>query len=63
MLKLEPDAKAIVSSKDEIGVLATDINNLYQSLLLTIRNLELEKRKSVLQKKRRLIFSEQRPMN
>lgn len=51
MLKLEPDAKAIVSSKDEIGALATDINNLYQSLLLTIRNLELEKRKSVLQKR------------
>ena len=51
MLKLEPDAKAIVSSKDEIGALATDINNLYQSLLLTIRNLELEKEKVSLAEK------------
>ena len=63
MLKLEPDAKAIVSSKDEIGALAIDINNLYQSLLLTIRIWNWKKRKSVLQKKRRLIFSEQRPMS
>ena len=28
MLKLEPDAKAIVSSKDEIGALATDITRV-----------------------------------
>ena len=56
MLKLEPDAKAIVSSKDEIGALATDINNLYQSLLLTIRNLELEKEKVSLAEKEKIDF-------
>ena len=50
MSKLEPDAKAAVLSTDEIGALATDINNLYQSLLLTIRNLELEKEKVSLSK-------------
>ena len=56
MLKLEPDAKAIVSSKDEIGALAIDINNLYQSLLLTIRNLELEKEKVSLAEKEKIDF-------
>ena len=56
MLKLEPDAKAIVSSTDEIGALATDINNLYQSLLLTIRNLELEKEKVSLAEKEKIDF-------
>ena len=48
MSKLEPDAKAAVLSTDEIGALATNINNLYQSLLLTIRNLELEKEKVII---------------
>ena len=56
ILKLDPDAKAIVSSKDEIGALATDINNLYQSLLLTIRNLELEKEKVSLAEKEKIDF-------
>ena len=32
-------------------MVATDINNLYQSLLLTIRNLELEKEKVSLAEK------------
>ena len=56
MSKLEPDAKAIVSSKDEIGALAADINHLYQSLLLTIRNLELEKEKVSLAEKEKIDF-------
>ena len=56
MLKLEPDAKAIVSSTDEIGALATDINILYQSLLLTILNLELEKEKVSLAEKEKIDF-------
>ncbi|MNW44400.1 Signal-transduction histidine kinase senX3 [compost metagenome] len=34
-----------VHSSDEIGVLAGNINNLYQSLLLTIKNLQIEKEK------------------
>ena len=46
----------LVSSKDEIGALATDINNLYQSLLLTIRNLELEKEKVSLAEKEKIDF-------
>ena len=56
MSKLEPDAKAAVLSTDEIGALATDINNLYQSLLLTIRNLELEKEKVTLAEKEKIDF-------
>lgn len=56
MSKLEPDAKAAVSSTDEIGALATDINNLYQSLLLTIHNLELEKEKVSLAEKEKIDF-------
>lgn len=45
MAKLDMDAKITVFPKDEIGVLAADINSLYHSLLLTIHNLELEKEK------------------
>lgn len=56
MSKLKPDAKAAVLSTDEIGALATDINNLYQSLLLTIRNLELEKEKVSLAEKEKIDF-------
>ena len=56
MSKLEPGAKAAVLSTDEIGALATDINNLYQSLLLTIRNLELEKEKVSLAEKEKIDF-------
>ena len=56
MSKLAPDAKAIVPSKDEIGALADDMNHLYQSLLLTIRNLELEKEKVSLAEKEKIDF-------
>lgn len=56
MSKLEPTAKAVVSSTDEIGALAVDINNLYQSLLLTIRNLESEKEKVSLAEKEKIDF-------
>ena len=33
------------NSKDEIGILADNINYLYQSLLSTIENLEIEKQR------------------
>ena len=56
MSKLEPDAKASVSSEDEIGALAADMNNLYQSLRLTIRNLESEKEKVSLAEKEKIDF-------
>lgn len=45
MKEMIPDARCIVSSSDEIGYLADNINNLYQKLLLTIKNLEEEKKK------------------
>lgn len=45
MEEMKPDACCIVSSTDEIGYLADNINNLYQKLLSTIKNLENEKKK------------------
>lgn len=45
MKEMKPDAYCIVSSQDEIGYLADNINNLYQNLLTTIKNLENEKEK------------------
>jgi two-component system sensor kinase Ihk len=56
MSKLDVSAKATVTATDEIGDLATDINTLYQSLLLTIRNLELEKEKVHLAEKEKIDF-------
>lgn len=56
MAKLDVRAKAIVATTDEIGTLAADINSLYQSLLLTIRNLELEKEKVHLAEKEKIDF-------
>ena len=56
MSKLDRTAEISVISTDEIGGLANDINSLYQSLLVTIRNLEEEKDKSNLLKKKRLNF-------
>ena len=41
---------------DEIGGLANDINSLYQSLLVTIRNLEEEKDKVQLVEKEKIDF-------
>lgn len=43
MAQMEKDALCHVSSKDEIGVLADNINHLYQSLLSAIHDLEIEK--------------------
>lgn len=45
MKEMIPDARCSVSSSDEIGYLADNINNLYQKLLLAIKNLEAEKEK------------------
>lgn len=56
MAKLDIEAKAAVAGTDEIGSLATDINTLYQSLLLTIRDLELEKDKVHLAEKEKIDF-------
>ena len=43
MMVLDQSAQIIVASSDEIGNLAKNINELYGSLLSTIRNLEKEK--------------------
>lgn len=56
MTTMDTEAKATVRATDEIGTLAADINILYQSLLLTIRNLELEKEKVHLAEKEKIDF-------
>lgn len=43
MMVLDPSAQIPVETSDEIGILAKNINELYGSLLSTIRNLEKEK--------------------
>ncbi len=43
MAKMEKNAACDIILKNEIGVLADNINYLYQSLLLAIYNLEIEK--------------------
>ncbi len=45
MARMERDAACKISSKDEIGILADNINHLYQSLLSTIESLEIEKQR------------------
>lgn len=46
MAKLKKEVSCPVYSHDEIGVLATNINTLYENLITTINNLEDEKIKS-----------------
>ena len=43
MMKLDRAAKCSVHSKDEIGLLAQNVNDLYSNLLSTIEHLEQEK--------------------
>lgn len=45
MARLEKTAASDIHSGDEIGILSKNINELYQSLLVTIDNLEAEKEK------------------
>lgn len=45
MIALERDAQCNVVTKDEIGTLATNVNNLYENLLGTIESLEIELKK------------------
>lgn len=56
MSRLEQTAKITVTRTDEIGILANDINALYQALLVTIRNLEEEKDKVHLAEKEKIDF-------
>lgn len=43
MIKLDRTAVCLIHSKDEIGLLAQNVNNLYSNLLSTIKHLEQEK--------------------
>lgn len=45
MMKLDKSASCLIYSKDEIGLLSKNVNNLYFNLLSTIKNLEKEKEK------------------
>ncbi|MDE7332760.1 MAG: HAMP domain-containing histidine kinase [Lachnospiraceae bacterium] len=45
MARMEKDAACKINSKDEIGILADNINHLYQSLLSAIGSLEIEKQR------------------
>lgn len=45
MAQMQKGAVCNIRSKDEIGILADNINYLYQSLLSTIENLEIEKQR------------------
>ncbi len=45
MARMEKDAACKISSKDEIGILADNINRLYKSLLSAIEGLEIEKQR------------------
>lgn len=45
MARMEKDAACKISSKDEIGLLADNINHLYKSLLSAIESLEIEKQR------------------
>lgn len=56
MSRLEQTAKITVTRTDEIGILANDINALYQALLVTIRNLEEEKDKVHLAEKDIMLY-------
>ena len=42
---MDKTAACQIHSKDEIGVLANNVNSLYQNLLATIENLEIEKQR------------------
>ncbi|MCM1048150.1 MAG: HAMP domain-containing histidine kinase [Clostridiales bacterium] len=56
MAQMEKDAFCNISSKDEIGVLADNINHLYQSLLSAIHNLEIEKQNVIESEKSKIDF-------
>lgn len=56
MQRLEKDAHYPVSSRDEIGVLGRNINELYQNLWQTIRSLEHENKRITQLEKEKIAF-------
>lgn len=56
MQRLEKDARYLVNSRDEIGVLGRNINELYQNLWQTIRSLEHENKRITQLEKEKIAF-------
>ena len=56
MQRLEKDARCPVNSRDEIGVLGRNINELYQNLWQTIRSLEHENKRITQLEKEKIAF-------
>ena len=56
MQRLEKDARYLVNSSDEIGVLGRNINELYQNLWQTIRSLEHENKRITQLEKEKIAF-------
>jgi two-component system, OmpR family, sensor kinase Ihk len=56
MQQLEKDARYPVNSRDEIGVLGRNINELYQNLWQTIRSLEHENKRITQLEKEKIAF-------
>ena len=56
MQRLEKDARYPVNSRDEIGILGRNINELYQNLWQTIRSLEHENRRITQLEKEKIAF-------
>lgn len=56
MTKLDKSSVITVNSTDEIGLLAENINSLYQSLITTIHHLEIEKENVSLAEKEKINF-------
>lgn len=56
MTKLDKSSAITVNSTDEIGLLAENINSLYQSLITTIHHLEIEKENVSLAEKEKINF-------
>ena len=56
MQRLEKDARYPVNSRDEIGVLGRNINELYQNLWQTIRSLEHENKRIMQLEKEKILF-------
>ena len=56
MQRLEKDARYLVNSRDEIGVLGRNINELYQNLWQTIRSLEHENKRIMQLEKEKIAF-------
>lgn len=63
MKNLQPDTLCSCNTDDEIGILATNINSLYQTLLQTISDLEQEVHKVEQAEMQKIDFYGQRRMN